>query len=112
LVPGGPGRSESLHLLSNLVRSSRHGATVALIHVASGIAAEAVDHAFRSGVLAEPGPLSDIPEDVVREALDLLSPFEPPGLGTHDELEIIGRIDQAYLALRQLLHSMEGGLLR
>ncbi len=55
--------------------------------------------------------LLELPIDAVRAAVRELSPFEPPGIGTFDELRVIDKVDAAVIVLSQVLFLSELGLL-
>lgn len=68
--------------------------------------------AFNQGLSPELLPdLSHLPQAVVREVVDFLSPFERGGLGTLDYLTSIREIDRYYLFFQHLLYAMERGAL-
>lgn len=71
-----------------------------------------LDEAIRAGMRFEDRHiLMRVPAELIRNRAAALSPLEPGGLGTFDELEAIAEVDNAYLTISQLLFFWELGLL-
>jgi hypothetical protein len=68
--------------------------------------------ALSSGIpLSSRAVLMELPSEALRDCARVLSPFQDGGLGTFDELRIIGDVDQAFLGLSHILFLSELGLL-
>jgi WD40 repeat protein len=68
-----------------------------------------LSQAFNADLFSPPIAAGRISEQVLREALRDLSPFDEPGIGTLDHLECIDRVNQCFLFFNQIRFYQEHG---
>jgi len=109
-IPTEANLSEAIKILGLVCKDSREELALLLANgpgPAAGVLARGVEEGLDSSL---PSDLRILSGTRVQDVLTLLSPFDEGGLGTCDELHVIGRIDRLFLFFSQIRYFLERDL--